>query len=88
MHGINPLLYDVYCGGGGATKGYQRAGFRVVGIDNKPQPRYCGDEFIQMDALEFLRRYLYQLESLDTFRYFTKVKILIGFEGLFFRLSK
>lgn len=25
-----PLLYDVFSGAGGATKGYQRAGFRVV----------------------------------------------------------
>ncbi len=52
-----PLLYDVFCGAGGATKGYQRAGFRVIGIDNKPQKHYCGDGFILMDALEFLDRY-------------------------------
>ncbi len=52
-----PLLYDVYCGAGGAAKGYQRAGFRVIGIDNKFQPHYCGDGFILMDALEFLDRY-------------------------------
>ena len=51
------LLYDVCCGAGGATKGYQRAGFRVIGIDNKPQKHYCGDGFILMDALEFLDRY-------------------------------
>lgn len=51
-----PLLYDTYCGAGGASKGYMDAGFRVIGIDNRPQPRYCGDGFIQMDALEFLER--------------------------------
>lgn len=53
-----PLLYDVCCCAGGATKGYQMAGFRVIGIDKDPQPRYCGDGFIQMDALEFLDRLL------------------------------
>lgn len=51
------LLYDIFCGAGGSTKGYRTAGFRVIGIDNKPQSRYCGDGFIQMDAFEFLRRY-------------------------------
>ena len=54
----NPLMYDVYCGAGGATKGYQRLGFYVIGIDVNPQRRYCGDEFIQMDAMEFFARLL------------------------------
>ena len=48
-----PRLLDLFCGAGGATKGYQRAGFYVVGVDNKPQPHYCGDEFYLADALEF-----------------------------------
>jgi DNA (cytosine-5)-methyltransferase 1 len=50
-----PRLLDLYAGAGGAAKGYQRAGFYVVGVDHKPQPNYCGDEFRQCDALDFLR---------------------------------
>jgi DNA (cytosine-5)-methyltransferase 1 len=53
-----PLLYDLFCKAGGCTKGYQMAGFRVVGVDIESQKNYIGDGFIQMDALEFMARYL------------------------------
>lgn len=48
-----PVLIDLFCGAGGCTKGYQRAGFYVIGVDSAPQPRYCGDEFYEADALTF-----------------------------------
>jgi len=48
---MKPRLLDLFCGAGGAAKGYQRAGFYVVGVDSKPQPNYCGDDFVQYDAM-------------------------------------
>jgi hypothetical protein len=49
---MKPWLLDLFCGAGGAARGYQRAGFYVVGIDWKPQPNYAGDEFVLGDALD------------------------------------
>ena len=50
---MKPRLLDLFCGAGGATKGYQLAGFHVTGVDVAPQPHYCGDEFHQADAMAF-----------------------------------
>ncbi len=51
-----PLLLDAFCGAGGAAVGYWRAGFNVLGCDNRPQSRYPFP-FIQMDAIEFIRQF-------------------------------
>lgn len=48
---MKPRALDLYCCAGGATKGLQRVGYHVTGVDIRPQPNYCGDEFIQADAL-------------------------------------
>jgi DNA (cytosine-5)-methyltransferase 1 len=54
---MKPRLLDLFCKAGGCTKGYQRAGFHVVGVDIDAQPNYCGDEFVQADALEVLAEF-------------------------------
>jgi DNA (cytosine-5)-methyltransferase 1 len=52
-----PVLLDAFCGAGGAARGYQLAGFTVVGVDHVDQPHYAGDVFIRADAVDFITRY-------------------------------
>jgi hypothetical protein len=47
-------LLDLFCGLGGAAKGYARAGFDVVGVDSASQPDFPY-YFSCADAVEFLR---------------------------------
>lgn len=53
-----PILLDLFSGAGGSARGYQEAGFFVVGVDVAPQPRYVGDAFVQGDAIEAMQELL------------------------------
>ncbi len=51
---MRPRLLDLFCGAGGAATGYHRAGFDVVGVDNRPQPNYPFEKLPPCDAIGFL----------------------------------
>jgi DNA (cytosine-5)-methyltransferase 1 len=56
-------ILDLFCGAGGASVGYYRAGFDVVGVDLNPQPFYPF-EFIQGNALSFDYEFLMSFDAI------------------------
>lgn len=57
-----PKLLDLFCCAGGATKGYQLAGFEVTGVDIERRPCYVGDSFVQADAVSFAQKYAQEFD--------------------------
>lgn len=56
-------LLDLYCGGGGASLGYERAGFDVTGVDNVLQRKYRG-KFILSDAIEYVLQHGHEYDCI------------------------
>lgn len=57
-----PKLLDLFCGAGGCSVGYDRAGFDVTGVDVAEQPNYPF-KFHRADALAFLAEHWKEFDA-------------------------
>lgn len=57
-------LLDLFCGAGGAARGYRDAGWHVTGVDIAPHPRYAGHIFIQGDAIEYVLMHGHEYDAI------------------------
>lgn len=56
-------LLDLFCGAGGASFGYHRAGFdEIVGVDHVAQPDYPF-EFVRADAVEYALAHAHEYDA-------------------------
>lgn len=60
---MKPKLLDLFCGAGGAGRGYIDAGFDVTGVDIEAQPDYPGT-FIQGDAIAYLAAHGHEYDAI------------------------
>jgi DNA (cytosine-5)-methyltransferase 1 len=56
-------ILDLYCCAGGASVGYNQAGFEVVGVDKDEQKEYPF-EFIQGDAIEICKKIGHKFDAI------------------------
>ncbi len=58
-------LLDLYCGIGGASEGYARAGFdKIVGVDFYPMPNYPYDLVEGVHAIDFVRKHGHEFDAI------------------------
>ena len=81
-----PVLYDLYCGGGGFGRGAARAGFTVVGFDIRPRPPAYGRKGLGRTLAEhFIRETIqgmhYVEMDLDSEEFWRQLKTCKGVAG-------
>lgn len=59
-----PRILDAFCHAGGAAAGYHLAGFTVVGIDIQPMSRQYPFEFIEGDAIQYIREHGHEYDMI------------------------